>query len=99
MTHGQFFLIPYLYMCDGFNSGFDTMISNTSIPIETLECKDLLSAITEPENVDKLVIPTSKYSKTPRLIVDLSSPHDNEHVSVNSMINKEECSYQTCMLR
>lgn len=48
-------------MCDGFNSGFDTMISNTSIPIETLECKDLLSAITEPENVDKLVIPTSKY--------------------------------------
>lgn len=84
-------------MCDGFNSGFDTMISNTSIRIETLECKDLLSAITEPENVDKLVIPTSKYSKTPRLIVDLS--HDNEHVSVNSMINKEDCSYQTCMLR
>lgn len=86
-------------MCDGFNYGFDTMISNTSIPIETLECKDLLSAITEPENVDKLVIPTSKYSKTPRLIVDLSSPHDNEHVSVNSRINKEDCSYQTCMLR
>lgn len=99
MTHGQFFLIPYLYMCDGFNSGFDTMISNTSIPIETLECKDLLSAITEPENVDKLVIPTSKYFKTPWLIVDLSSPHDNEHVSVNFRINKEDCSYQTCMLR
>lgn len=47
MTHGHFFLIPYLYMCDGFNSGFDTMISNTNIQIETLECKDLLSAITE----------------------------------------------------
>lgn len=45
MTHGHF--LPYLYMCDGFNSGFDTMISNTSIRIETLECKDLLSAITE----------------------------------------------------
>lgn len=50
-------------------------------------------------NRTQLVIPTSKYSKTPRLIVDLSSPHDNEHVSVNSMINKEDCSYQTCMLR
>lgn len=46
-------------------------------------------------NRTQLVIPTSKYSKTPRLIVDLSSPHDNEHVSVN----KEDCSYQTCMLR
>lgn len=50
-------------------------------------------------NRTQLVIPTSKYSKTPRLIVDLSSPHDNEHVSVNSMINKEDCSYQKCMLR
>lgn len=50
-------------------------------------------------NRTELVIPTSKYSKTPRLIVDLSSPHDNEHVSVNSRINKEDCSYQTCMLR
>lgn len=93
------------------------MISNTRI--DTLECKNLLSARKQPEVVDKLVkselekgfltgpfeeppftnyrvspigVATGRYSKKPRLIVDLSSPHDSEQNSINSLINKEECS-------
>lgn len=41
------------YLCEGFSFGFDTMISNTQL--ETLECKNSLSARTQPEIVDKLV--------------------------------------------
>lgn len=80
-------------MCDGFNFGFDIMILNISIWIEILECKDLLLVIIEFENVDKLVIFISKYFKMFWLIVDLFLLYDNEYVSVNFMINKEECFY------
>ena len=34
-----------------------------------------------------------KYSGKKRLIVDLSSPHDNpNHVSINDLIDKDSCS-------
>lgn len=49
--------------------------------------------IIEFENVDKLVIFISKYFKMFWLIVDLFLLYDNEYVSVNFMINKEDCFY------
>lgn len=106
------------YLCNGLEVGFDTMVSNTSVP--TKECKNLRSALSSPDMVDILIssevnkgflqgpfdslpftnyrvspigIAVGKYSGKPRLIVDLSSPHDNlEHHSVNEMIDKESCS-------
>ncbi|XP_061162686.1 uncharacterized protein LOC133171907 [Saccostrea echinata] len=43
--------------------------------------------------VSPIGVAIGKYSGKPRLIMDLSSPHDNEHhASVNSMIDKENCS-------
>lgn len=41
------------YLCEEFNSGFDIMISTTRL--ETLECRNVLSARTQREIVDKLV--------------------------------------------
>jgi len=106
------------YLCNGLTSGFDTLISDTEVPIK--ECKNLRSAITQPEIVDKLIesevskgflegpmdtlpfqtfrvspigVAIGKYSGKPRIIVDLSSPHeDSEHQSVNDMIDKDMCS-------
>lgn len=106
------------YLIDGIKYGFDTMVSTINIP--TVECKNLKSAIINPEVVDNLIkqevdknyligpfdkLPFSeyrvspigvvegKYSRKKRLIVDLSSPHDNnEHPSINNLIDKEMCS-------
>ncbi|CAG2185624.1 unnamed protein product [Mytilus edulis] len=106
------------YLCHGLAFGFDTLISNTDVP--TKECRNLRSAITQPDIVDKLIesevnkgflegpfeelhfqqyrvspigVAIGKYSGKPRLIVDLSSPHENiVHQSVNDMIDKDSCS-------
>lgn len=106
------------YLCQGFTEGFDTLISETCLP--TKECKNLQSATTQPEIIDKLIdsevdkgflqgpykqLPFSqyrvspigvsfgKYSNKPRLIVDLSAPHEDEqNPSVNELIDKELCS-------
>ena len=106
------------YLCDGLTYGFDTMISDITVP--TKECSNLRSALERPDTVDSLIksetqkgflegpflkppfarfrvspigVAIGKYSGKPRLIVDLSSPHDNEeHVSVNEMIDKDHCS-------
>ncbi|XP_033750479.1 uncharacterized protein LOC117334786 [Pecten maximus] len=43
--------------------------------------------------VSPIGVSYGKYSGKPRLIVDLSSPHqDEQHPSVNDLISKEECS-------
>lgn len=43
--------------------------------------------------VSPIGVAIGKYSGKPRLIVDLSSPHeDSDHCSVNEMIDKESCS-------
>jgi hypothetical protein len=43
--------------------------------------------------VSPLGVAQGKYSKKYRLIVDLSAPHDDcDHSSINSLIDKEECS-------
>ncbi|VDI39408.1 Hypothetical predicted protein [Mytilus galloprovincialis] len=41
------------YLCHGLAFGFDTLISNTDVP--TKECRNLRSAITQPDIVDKLI--------------------------------------------
>jgi hypothetical protein len=47
----------------------------------------------ETYRVSPIGVSIGKYSGKPRLIMDLSSPHDSmEHVSANSMIDKESCS-------
>lgn len=94
------------------------MVCTSDLP--TIECKNLQSALREPEIVDELIqtevdkgylvgpfeklpfesyrvspigIAEGKYSGKKRLIVDLSSPHDNqEHLSINDLIDKESCS-------
>ena len=106
------------YLCNGLTFGFDTLISDTEVPIK--ECKNLRSAITQPEIVNTLIesevskgflegpmdtlafqtfwvspigVAIGKYSGKPRIIVDLSSPHeDSDHQSVNEMIDKDMCS-------
>jgi hypothetical protein len=106
------------FLINGLSHGFDTLVSETELP--TKECKNLQSAITQPETVDSLIeseiqngflsgpfiqppfesyrvspigIAEGKYSKKKRLIVDLSAPHDNEeHPSVNDLIDKDQCS-------
>jgi hypothetical protein len=106
------------YLLDGLTDGFDTLVSETDIP--TKECRNLQSAIKQPEEVDKLIeaevdngflngpfpqppfesyrvspigVVEGKYSKKKRLIVDLSSPHDDpDHTSINDLIDKEQCS-------
>lgn len=43
--------------------------------------------------VSPIGVATGKYSNKKRLILDLSSPHnDNNHQSINDLIDKEECS-------
>ena len=106
------------YLCSGLSYGFDTMISDIHVP--TKECRNLRSALDNPETVNNLIeselskgflegpfdtppfdkyrvspigVAVGKYSGKPRLIVDLSSPHDNLlHNSVNDMIDKDSCS-------
>lgn len=106
------------YLIEGLRKGFHTGIDKT--PTTAYECKNLLSARTQPKVTAQLIqsefekgflngpfkeIPYSifrinpvgvaegKYSKKKRLIVDLSAPHDNEdHESLNNLINKEEFS-------
>ncbi|XP_069134328.1 uncharacterized protein [Argopecten irradians] len=52
----------------------------------------------EQYRVSPIGVAYGKYSGKPRLIVDLSSPHDNDsHPSVNDLINKEE--YSLCYIR
>ena len=47
----------------------------------------------EHYRVSPIGVAESKYSKKKRLIVDLSSPHgDGDHSSINSLIDKEQCS-------
>jgi len=41
------------YLCNGLTFGFNTLISNTEVSIK--KCKNLRSAITQPEIVDKLI--------------------------------------------
>ena len=41
------------YVCSGLENGFDTMVSNTDI--QTKECKNLLSARSQPDIVSKLI--------------------------------------------
>ena len=41
------------YLCNGLTFGFDTLISDTEVPIK--ECKNLRSAITQPEIVNTLI--------------------------------------------
>lgn len=106
------------YLCTGLKHGFDTKVNKLDLP--TRECKNLLSAMKQPESVDELIrsetgkgflkgpfesppfdtyrvspigIAEGKYSKKKRLIVDLSSPHDDPlHESINDLIDKEQCS-------
>ena len=63
------------------------------------ECKKgfLYGPFNEPPfesyRVSPLGLAVGKYSGKQRLIVDLSSPHDDpHHVSVNDLIDKESCS-------
>lgn len=105
-------------MCDGLTNGFDTLIGK--MPSENKECKNLLSAVKQPETVDELIrseldnkflqgpfekppfekfrvspigVAEGKYSGKKRLIVDLSSLHnDQNHESINSLIDKDMCS-------
>lgn len=47
----------------------------------------------EKYRVSPIGVAIGKYSGKPRLIVDLSSPHENiAHQSVNNMIDKDQCS-------
>ena len=47
----------------------------------------------ESYRASPLVLAIGKYSGKKRLIVDLSSPHDNpDHVSINDLIDKDSCS-------
>ncbi|XP_033724564.1 uncharacterized protein LOC117314606 [Pecten maximus] len=47
----------------------------------------------EHYRVSPIGVAIGKYSKKPRLIVDLSSPHeDTDHPSINELIDKEQCS-------
>lgn len=47
----------------------------------------------ESYRVSPIGLAQGKYSLKKRLIVDLSAPHkEGEHLSINSLINKEECS-------
>ena len=106
------------YLLSGLRFGFDTMVSTLDLPI--IECKNLLSAVRDPETVDSLIeqevqkgyikgpfdappfsvyrvspigIAEGKYSGKKRLILDLSSPHnDAVHSSINDLIDKESCS-------
>ena len=106
------------YLCDGLENGFDTLIATE--PSQSKTCKNLLSALKQPEVVDTLIqteldndflqgpfdhppfqkfrvspigIAEGKYSGKKRLIVDLSSPHDDQkHESINSLIDKDMCS-------
>jgi hypothetical protein len=93
------------YFLNSLRFGFDMLVSITDIP--TYECRNALSARNNSgivtrllqEEIDKgfirgpLGIATHKCSKKQRLILDLSSPHNNdEHQSVNDLIDKELCS-------
>ena len=106
------------YVCCGLHEGFDTFISQVSMPNK--ECKNLLSARRNPIAVQELLeleckkgflygpfdkppfesyrvsplgLVIGKYSGKKRLIVDLSSPHDDpSHSSINDLIDKDACS-------
>ena len=106
------------YLINGFKFGFDTGIS--MLPNESYVCKNLRSALNEPEVVSNLIdseiqkgyllgpfnqspftvyrispigLATGKYSGKKRLIIDLSAPRDNsDHISINSLIDKDEFS-------
>ena len=108
------------YLLTGLKEGFFTGIHH--LPRNSLECRNLLSARTQPNITQELIhkelqkgflagpfehppfeiyrinpigIAEGKYSKKKRLIVDLSSPHDDpHHASLNELINKEEFSLQ-----
>ena len=107
------------YLCNGLRFGFDTLIPRVNLAYK--ECKNLLSARQNPEDVQQLIeseyqkgylygpfnappfhnnfrvspigLAVGKYSGKKRLIVDLSSPHEDPlHVSINDLIDKEACS-------
>ncbi|XP_033749212.1 uncharacterized protein LOC117333903 [Pecten maximus] len=108
------------YLLTGLRSGFHTGI--TSLPRNSIECANLLSARNQSDVVKELIgseldkgfligpyhecpfvtyrinpigIAESKYSRKKRLIVDLSSPHNNDdNPSLNDLINKDEFSLQ-----
>ena len=107
-------------LINGFSNGFD--IGVTDPPKECYECKNLQSALRDPEfvataiqteltqgymigpftdppfdnyRVSPLGVATGKYSGKKRLILDLSSPHEEHYVqSVNSYIDKTDYSLQ-----
>ena len=106
------------YLLKGLREGFDTEIENA--PQNSYECRNLLSARSDPECVRDLIhkelekgyirgpfdyppfplyrvsplgVATGKYSGKKRLIVDLSSPHDDPvNPSLNDLIDKDKCS-------
>ena len=86
------------YLISDFKQGFDTGIE--TLQEIFIECKNLLSARSQPECVTKLVISyksigiaEGNYSKKKRLVVDLSAPHDDElNPSLNDLIDLEEFS-------
>jgi len=100
----------------GLRNGFHMKISNS--PTISLECKNLQSALLQPDVVDNLIadelkkgymvgpfdqlpfpvyrvspigIAEGKYSKKQRMILDLSSPHEETSPSINDLIDKSEC--------
>lgn len=104
-------------LISGLRTGFDMKVFNP--PISTRECKNLQSALTRPDEVDRLIsdelqkgflagpfdippfpvyrvspvgVAEGKYSKKLRMILDLSSPHEESVSSINDLINKSECS-------
>ena len=65
------------YLCDGLHFGFDTKISRTDLP--TLECRNNVSARSQPEVVNELIEKECENGfytvrlNRPRLIITVSA--------------------------
>ncbi|KAI2660031.1 ORF V: Enzymatic polyprotein [Labeo rohita] len=74
-----------------FSHGFHPGVE--SLPSQSLICPNLQSALAEPETVDSPIgVATRKFLGKKRLIIDLSSPHNSQFPSINSLILLEEFS-------
>ncbi|VDI05554.1 Hypothetical predicted protein [Mytilus galloprovincialis] len=92
------------YLINGLRNGFDSMVKYDTW--DTKVCKNNYSARSQSTVVSDLIkkecekgfvvsplgVATGKYSDKKRLILDLSSPHNDECLSVNDMIDKSDCS-------
>ena len=101
LTNGFDTMIPDLVLPNKECKNLLSARQNTDIIDKLLdqECKKgyLYGPFDHPPfksyRVSPIGLVVGKYPGKQRLIVDLSSPHDNaEHVSVNDLIDKEACS-------